>query len=177
MVFILQGFVSGKECSELITYAEDIGFKEAIVAFPEGEQLAKNIRNNDRIAYKDNGFAERMFLRAKDFLPAVIDGYELNGFSEMVRFYRYTAGQRFKKHKDGSYKQSEEAESRLSFLVYLNQDCVGGETIIHDDDCEHVIKPETGTALIFPHDLWHEGSSIISGKKYVLRFDVVYGKN
>lgn len=29
---------------------------------------------------------------------------------------------------------------------------------------------------IFPHELWHEGSPVISGKKYVLRFDVMYRK-
>jgi len=101
-----------------------------------------------------------------------------------IFFPRMSVVNLLKMHKDGSYKANENEESKLSFLVYLNQDCEGGETIIRQyiiaDNGErlfsdHYIKPEIGMALIFPHELWHEGSPIISGKKYVLRFDVMYG--
>jgi hypothetical protein len=30
-------------------------------------------------------------------------------------------------------------------------------------------------ALIFKHELFHEGTEVKSGKKYVLRSDVMYG--
>jgi len=36
------------------------------------------------------------------------------------------------------------------------------------------VAPETGTALIFEHDIWHEGAPVTKGKKYVLRTDVMY---
>jgi hypothetical protein len=31
-------------------------------------------------------------------------------------------------------------------------------------------------ALVFNHDLLHEGKEVISGRKYVLRSDVMYGR-
>ena len=170
-VFTLQNFLSEGECRKFIKEAESIGFDEAKVGFPEGDLMVKGIRNNDRVIYKDCKRANTIFQRAKPFLPSIIDGYEITRFNEMARFYKYTSGQRFKMHKDGSYKASEDEESKLTFLIYLNEDCEGGETKFK----EHAnIKPKIGMALIFPHSLWHEGSAVISGYKYVLRFDVLY---
>jgi hypothetical protein len=31
-------------------------------------------------------------------------------------------------------------------------------------------------ALIFEHQILHEGAAVISGRKYVLRSDVMYGR-
>jgi len=39
------------------------------------------------------------------------------------------------------------------------------------------IKPETGMALIFKHELLHEGAKVTAGLKYVLRSDVMYRRN
>ena len=181
--FLLENFLTEEECNEFIRQSEEKGYEEAKVSFPEGQVMAKGIRNNDRVVYKDYELAENLFERAKPYLPEIIKGDEISRFNEMVRYYRYTPGQRFKRHKDGSYQASEDEESRLTFLVYLNDDCEGGETTIQEDVKSdngaryyfgHNIKPETGTALIFPHPLWHEGSPVISGCKYVLRFDVMH---
>jgi hypothetical protein len=43
------------------------------------------------------------------------------------------------------------------------------------------VSPRVGTALFFPHgegsgSLVHEGSALLKGTKYVLRTDVLYGK-
>jgi prolyl 4-hydroxylase len=37
------------------------------------------------------------------------------------------------------------------------------------------VTPEAGLALIFDHDLLHEGAAVLEGQKYVLRSDVMYG--
>ena len=37
-----------------------------------------------------------------------------------------------------------------------------------------VITPNMGTAVIFNHDVWHEGCKIESGHKYILRTDIVF---
>jgi hypothetical protein len=46
-----------------------------------------------------------------------------------------------------------------------------GETRFDDT----VIRPEVGLALLFDHYLTHEGSVVREGRKYVHRFDVMYG--
>jgi len=61
-------------------------------------------------------------------------------------------------------------ESRLTFMVYLNDDYSGGDTLFN-----HVfIRPEQGMALLFIHEQKHESTPITAGTKYVLRSDVLY---
>jgi hypothetical protein len=60
-------------------------------------------------------------------------------------------------------------------MFYLNEDCEGGTTdfmFVADDEL-HVV-PQTGMGLVFSHPLYHRGAPVISGKKYVLRTDVMY---
>jgi len=56
-------------------------------------------------------------------------------------------------------------------MVYLNDDFSGGETKFDDV----LIKPRSGMALMFIHELKHESLPIMVGTKYVLRSDVFYG--
>lgn len=60
----------------------------------------------------------------------------------------------------------------LSALLYLNDDCVGGETNLID--LEESIAPAPGRALLFQHLLLHEGAEVAAGEKHVLRTDVMY---
>jgi hypothetical protein len=87
-----------------------------------------------------------------------------------IRRARFPPGQRFKMHKDGPWHE-DGLTSRLTLLVYLNDDFTGGDT----DFREFRVKPEPGAALLFIHDTWHEGAAVESGTKYVLRSDVLYG--
>ena len=76
-------------------------------------------------------------------------------------------------HKDGRQKlDNKTIESRLSLLIYLNDDFSGGETKFKHEDIK--VSPEQGSALVFEHELWHEGVSLKSGQKYVLRTDIMY---
>jgi hypothetical protein len=61
-------------------------------------------------------------------------------------------------------------------MVYLNEGCVGGETAFYhaDDRPKAVIQPVQGMALVFDHQQVHEGAMVESGRKYVLRTDVMY---
>jgi len=34
--------------------------------------------------------------------------------------------------------------------------------------------PHTGMVLVFEHDILHEGSKLVEGRKYTVRTDVVY---
>jgi hypothetical protein len=74
-------------------------------------------------------------------------------------------------HIDGSYKRSETEFSYYTFMIYLNDGYEGGETKFASGE---IIRPKTGTALIFEHRQRHEGAALISGIKYVLRSDIMY---
>ena len=61
--------------------------------------------------------------------------------------------------------------------LYLNEGYQGGETnFIHRFEPGKKVpcKPKTGMVLIFQHDLLHEGSELLKGRKYTLRTDVMY---
>ena len=55
-------------------------------------------------------------------------------------------------------------------MIYLNDDYGGGNTSFNTIS----IEPKKGMALIFLHNLEHEGSAITDGIKYVLRTDVMF---
>ena len=63
--------------------------------------------------------------------------------------------------------------SFFTFLVYLNDDFEGGETEFEDIA---TVQPKTGDALVFYHPYRHEGKTLLSGKKYVLRTDIMFEK-
>lgn len=108
-------------------------------------------------------------------------------------------------HWDASHQYpstSEEVVSRLTVLIYLNEDFQGGHTKFYEPLAENEnddsgddgaviasVKPRTGSMLVFPQaisesaverarNIWplHEGSPVTSGKrpKYVIRTDVLF---
>jgi hypothetical protein len=72
----------------------------------------------------------------------------------------------------------------LTFLIYLNDDFMGGETRFYFPDVAgsgltaRGVIPRAGSVLVFPQAntaaLIHEGSAVESGTKYVIRSDVLY---
>lgn len=91
--------------------------------------------------------------------------------NERFRIYRYTEGQRFAWHRDGSFRRSTDEESYYTLMVYLNEGFEGGRTEFAD---HAVVEPATGRALVFYHPLLHQGAPVVRGTKYVLRTDVMY---
>jgi prolyl 4-hydroxylase len=170
-VFLIEDFLSKEECDHLIAISEEIGFEEAKVQTGGGEIFLKGARNNDRLMYINEQLAEEYWQRAKPFLVPEVGTYHAIGLNEMFRFYRYTEGQRFKMHIDGSYDRNESETSHYTFLIYLNDDYQGGETEFRNIT---TVLPKAGTVLVFYHPIWHEGKTLIGGVKYALRTDVMY---
>jgi len=171
-IFVIEDFLSTPECEELITIAEGIGFEEAKVQVGYGRQSTmKSVRNNERILYESHEFATKFFERAKPWLSPSVGIYTICGLNELFRFYKYSPGQHFKMHSDGSFERNETECSFYTFLLYLNDDFEGGETEF-ENIC--TINPKQGTLLIFIHPIRHEGKVLVSGKKYALRSDVMY---
>lgn len=177
-IFLLHEFLSKDECATLIRSSQGLTYETGMV----GGVVAEGIRNNERVLVDDKALADTLFQRAASWLPPVIEHRHLVGFNERWRFYRYRPGQTFQPHRDGSYLSLETYEkSEVTFLIYLNEDILGGETRFFADmdqvarRCPYLtVKPTTGAALVFLHTIWHEGAVVESGEKYVLRTDVMY---
>jgi hypothetical protein len=152
--------------------------------------------------------------------------YQVVGLNKRWRVYRYDAGgeEKFAPHIDAGFPPStlskdgttliwdalsnqehqdsmiytNDTVSRLTVLMYLNDDFEGGHTkfyspMIHSKGQFEVIasiQPKTGSILLFPQAVgeeaveyarqyWplHEGSPVFKGRpKYVIRSDVLFSK-
>jgi prolyl 4-hydroxylase len=169
-VFTIDDYLTSAECAHYIERGEKIGFEESVVQFHDGPRVWKEHRNNNRVIFDDASLAALLFEKACQSLPQTLDDWRLTGFNERLRYYRYGPGEYFKWHKDGTYARAENEESFLTFMIYLNDGYEGGDTEFKFEK----IKPRAGMALVFPHRLFHQSSSIVSGTKYVLRTDVIY---
>ncbi len=171
-IFVLESFLSPEECAAQTALTEGKGYTPAgLTVGPDQYVAAPEIRNNDRVIRDDPLLARQLWPRVKDFV-ANLDGWRPVSLNERFRYYRYGPGQRFAPHYDGRFTRNEEEHSKLTFMVYLNDDFEGGETIFNRDNLS--VKPRTGMALVFVHAILHEGSSVTKGLKYVLRTDVMY---
>lgn len=171
-IWTIENFLSQQECQGLIALSEERGYDEAQVNVSGIQTTLKTVRNNSRLFYEDKSLAQNYWQRLKPFSP-VVGGITPIGLNELFRFYKYTTTQRFKRHRDGSFIRDNNECSKVTFLIYLNDDYKGGETWFKDT----TITPKTGMALCFYHELWHEGFEIKAGTKYALRSDIMYGKN
>ena len=169
-VFTIENFLSAQECARFILLGDEMGYVASEVNFATGSRRAEDIRNNDRVMLDDAVLANDLFERARTMLPSDVSGWQLAGFDERLRFYRYAPGQYFKWHRDGSVAKGPNEESRLTFMIFLNDAFDGGATEFRTE----VVTPKTGMALVFPHRVTHQGAELLSGAKYVLRTDVMY---
>jgi hypothetical protein len=160
------------ECQHWIGFSEVQGYDAAkINGGFDGQIVVSSVRNNERVIYDSTALADALWPRIQPFVPPMCDGWHASGLNERFRFYKYSPGQQFKLHHDGVYYRSFEEWSCYTFMVYLNDDFLGGETNFPK---HAIVKPEAGKALIFKHELLHEGCSVLEGVKYVLRTDVMY---
>lgn len=171
-VKLISNFVTPAECQDLIINSEHQGFEEAKINTGFAQEMFKDIRNNDRLFFDDFALAERLYHKLAPHVPDRIGNWQLLSLNERFRFYRYSTAQYFKWHRDGSYERSFDEVSKMTFMIYLNDDFDGGDTEFRDTS----IQPESGAALIFPHRLMHQGSTVQKGVKYVLRTDVMYSR-
>jgi len=149
-----------------------------------------------RIIRKSEAYSEALFQRVKDHLPKVVETttskekltWDLSGLSERIRFIKYDAGQQFPPHTDGPYVKTDVISSHYTALFYLdksggtfslNSDFRGGELYFLRDTGKTLtrlfkVTPEPGLVVVFPHRTLHEGHSLKSGHKYLIRSDVMY---
>lgn len=172
LVWTVDGVLTAEECGRLIARIEEAGCAPAPITTGAGFVMRPDIRNNTRVIFDDAPLAHELFGRVAAHVPEQLSGWTVAGANERLRCYRYAEGQRFAPHYDGSFARSPREVSRLTFLVYLNDDFAGGSTDF--PELERRIAPRAGTALLFQHRLLHEGCAVTGGVKYVVRSDVMY---
>ena len=172
-IFTIEDFLTRQECLESIVLGEKTGFELAKVNTSGGSKVRTDIRNNSRAFYNSEELAQSLWAKLRPYAPAQLGNSQPIGLNELFRFYRYQRGHQFKGHFDESYIRNDREASYFTFMVYLNDNFQGGETTFSGLR----IRPRQGMALVFLHSLYHEGSEVTQGVKYVLRSDVMYRTN
>jgi prolyl 4-hydroxylase len=178
-IFIVPGLFPSEECAALIERAEEIGFEEATLTSPDGPVRIEALRDNDRVIVDDEDLAAELWELLEEVVPVEVEGMRAVGINERFRFYRYEAGQQFDWHQDAAFERDNGEISQLTLLIYLNEGFDGGETAFDDTGSEDSfepfeVTPETGLGLFFLHPVHHKGEPVHSGRKYVLRTDIMY---
>lgn len=171
--------LSPEACAEIIAAGERTGFDQAPITTARGFVMRPDIRNNTRVMFDDHDLAADLWSRLQPWPRWKRVPDTAIGLNERFRIYRYAPGQRFNWHHDGAFRRDAHEQSRLTLLLYLNEDYEGGTTDLQvwPDSGRpevHRIHPQTGMALAFVHRLRHQGAKVTSGVKYVLRTDVMY---
>jgi predicted 2-oxoglutarate/Fe(II)-dependent dioxygenase YbiX len=179
--FVVDGALTRAACEAVIAEAERRGFAAT------GGDYPPSYRDNDRLVIDDDRSARALFSTLADVLPARLersDGttHRLQGMNGRFRLCRYRDGQSFRVHQDGAYVPTTALRSLLTCQISLSDpgEFSGGRTRFYADRGGELLfglRPERGAAIVFDHDLWHDGEPVGSGTKYVLRTDVMYARS
>jgi len=171
-VWTVDGVLDAEERRLLVERTTALGFAAAPITTARGFEMRPDIRNNTRVMFDDFELARELFARLRAHVPSEMFGRKVSGTNERFRVYRYDVGECFRAHYDGAFIRNENEQSYLTLMVYLNEDFEGGETRFLE--FQFGVTPRSGMALLFQHQLFHEGAPVRSGVKYVLRTDVMY---
>ena len=161
MIWHFPQVFSELECKALVAAGEAWGFQPADVRTHKGPAMLTHIRNNERAL----GEHPTLSLQLNDLLIPQMGPVRA---SNHYRMYRYGAGQFFKMHRDGPTNE-DGGDSKYTCLIYLNDAYFGGETTFKDLPS---YPQNMGDVLVFEHSLWHQGSEVQTGVKYVARTDI-----
>ena len=169
-IYTIPQFFSPEQCLLHIRNSESLGYDAATITTGQRVVLDQNVRNNTRVIIDDQQLATTLWLKLQAHITPFMDGCQAIGLNERFRYYRYDPSQKFAGHVDSPFLRANGEKSKLTFMVYLNDEFAGGETAFS----ESIISPVQGMALLFRHELFHEGCAVTSGRKYVLRSDVMF---
>jgi len=169
---ILKQVLTKEECATLITATEEAGFH---IASYQTDKGYSDIRKSHRCLIDSRQFVQRLFDRLHSYLPQTFREGTLKCIYDRLRILKYAVGDEFRAHKDGKTIDVDASISKLSLLIYLNDDYSGGYTEFMNGNKEWVpITPETGMVVIYDQNLLHRVPSLQSGCKYVIRSELMY---
>ena len=172
---ILKNVLSADECGELIKATEAHGFKRAsLYTDLFGKEYFSDTRKSERCIVDSPSFVAALEERLRHYLPADFRSGTLKGINERLRFLKYTTGDEFKPHIDGSYTADDGAISKITILIYLNADYTGAYTEFAGESDWMSVVPESGMVLLQDQSLLHRVPPLQTGCKYVIRTEVMY---
>jgi hypothetical protein len=204
-VRVVDDIFSASSCDAVINAAELKGFELALLNQGSGQQengiALTEIRSSERCIIDDKALAKQIWHIIQQYLPSsdIVPGKRYKGWKAMgvnsrFRVLKYSEGERFELHQDGSYRieagESTEfngsmQQSFMTLQIYLNDgggiDFTGGATRFIEpmflsstnaDDSENStdianvydVVPRVGRLLLFQHNCWHEGERVVKGK-------------
>jgi hypothetical protein len=114
-----------------------------------------------------------LFAAVRPLAPPVIDDLEIETLVKVRTVcMRYLPGNHFGPHTDTPFRDQNGNVTKLSLVLYLNDDYSGGETSFPGIPLD--VKPEVGKILLFAPDLLHLSKAILSGVKYIIRSEILY---
>jgi len=102
------------------------------------------------------------------------------GLNERLRVMKYTKGNFFATHQDIAYTRGPEfgdragETSHITVQIYLNEKFKGGTTRFVSGERYYDVQPRKGSALVFDHNLLHQGAEVTRGQKYSVRTDIMF---
>ena len=185
LAFTVDHLIGEGECKRVIEATEKRGYSKALVNVGFGKQvLMDDYRKSDRFMSDDKEFAKVLLdrLMEVELFPRTFEAKSVSCLNERLRFLRYYKGGFFGQHHDGCYIRPNNSErSYVTLQLYLNEPTKGGATTffeVYDKNGEALeevpVHPAPGKALIFQHNISHEGSLLEEGVKYAMRTDVMY---
>eukprot|EP01006_Ploeotia_vitrea_P053018 TRINITY_DN67746_c7_g1_i1.p1 TRINITY_DN67746_c7_g1~~TRINITY_DN67746_c7_g1_i1.p1 ORF type:complete len:259 (-),score=6.34 TRINITY_DN67746_c7_g1_i1:174-950(-) len=185
---LLHNILTPEECLQMIDLANRKQWTPALVPMGSGfQQYMPETRDHARCIVDCTTTTDWLYTLIKPHLPQTLDGREITGFNERLRYICYhTPGQKLEAHKDFQFQMPARHPTHgghLSYLtiqIYLGEGFEGGSTTFltwgDGGRLRTEVKPKLGMALVFTQkDLLHEGSAVTKGIKYTLRTDVLYG--
>ena len=159
-------------CSSLIKIFEDKNkFQEKIINQRKPNFVQLNLtnilKNSKNIEYLHYEIVKSIIKYKKIYLKKISNNFFPDtNLLEEIRIKRYipNSNQAFDTHIDVT--DCESSKRFLSFLFYLNDVEIGGETVFEN----LTIKPKTGRLIIFP-PMWmypHSGKEPIDKNKYIV---------
>lgn len=184
-IYTIRDLLSKNECKKLISTSKKLGFQEAGLAVGQDiYRIKEKTRNNKRVIFEDKTLAKNIWKRMGHLSDSKFNNHKHWGLNWRFRIYEYPEGGIFAPHVDERMDIGNGKTTLFTFMIYLNENLEGGETTFFERRKKgtkklipnRVISPKTGMALAFDHLLFHEGSIVTKGNKYVLRSDIVYVK-
>lgn len=175
----IQQVLTPSECAAIIQIAEAKGFVPAsIYTDATGQEHFSDTRKSSRCIIDSRPFVDRLWERIRHVVPPTWGHTHATcvGLNERLRILRYDPGDEFKPHSDGSYVAPSGAISKITILLYLNEGYEGGYThFLHESNEAWIpIQPYVGSAVMQDQTLVHFVPPLVSGRKYVVRTEVMY---
>lgn len=171
--FILQHFITPKQCKDIIQYSSDKLIDSEVVG---GKY--ENIRNSKQCwISKNDSLVKSMFDKISNMFNIPLEN------AEDLQVVRYLPNQYFNEHHDSCCDNNDKChvfiknggQRKLTVLIYLNNEFEGGNTYFKNLNLK--FKPPTGYAIIFfplangtnkCHPLaLHAGMPVTKGVKWI----------